>query len=104
MHKCGDCKRKGGRRATAIPGTSQVAGDSDAHRGREHIGGARIVGVSATSVSGWVKIGTLALERMRAMSAWRTSGRVSTIVASTIALDEMGTYLGARRKEKRNSM
>ena len=38
------------------------------------------------------------------MSAWRTSGRVSTIVASTIALDEMWTYLGARKGEKRNDL
>ena len=38
------------------------------------------------------------------MSAWRTSGRVSTIVASTIALDEMWTYLGARVGEKRNDL
>ena len=38
------------------------------------------------------------------MSAWRTSGRVATIVASTIALDEMWTYLGARKAEKRNAL
>ena len=38
------------------------------------------------------------------MSAWRTSGRVSTIVASTIALDEMWTYLGTREAEKRNAL
>ncbi len=38
------------------------------------------------------------------MSAWRASGRVSTIVASTIALDEMWTYLGARVSEKRNDL
>ncbi len=44
------------------------------------------------------------LERMRAMSAWRASGRVSAIVASTIALDEMWTYLGARKEEKRNDL
>ena len=38
------------------------------------------------------------------MSAWRTSGRVATIVASTIAFDEMWTYLGARKAEKRNDL
>ena len=38
------------------------------------------------------------------MSAWRASGRVSTIVASTIALDEMWTYLGVRKEEKRNDL
>ena len=38
------------------------------------------------------------------MSTWRTSGRVSTIVASTIALDEMWTYLGTREAEKRNAL
>ena len=38
------------------------------------------------------------------MSAWRASGRVATIVASTIALDEMWTYLGARVGEKRNDL
>ncbi len=38
------------------------------------------------------------------MSAWRTSGRVATIVASTIALDEMWTCLGARKAEKRNDL
>ena len=38
------------------------------------------------------------------MSAWRTSGRVAAIVASTIALDEMWTYLGARVSEKRNDL
>ena len=38
------------------------------------------------------------------MSAWRTSGRAATIAASTIALDEMWTYLGARVGEKRNDL
>ena len=38
------------------------------------------------------------------MSAWRASGRVSAIVASTIALDEMWTYLSARKAEKRNAL
>ena len=66
------------------------------------ISAARVVGASATSVSGWVKKGwAIALERM---SAWRTSGRVSTIAASTIALDEMWTYWGARKEEKRNAL
>ena len=41
---------------------------------------------------------------MRAISAWRTSGRVATIVASTIVFDEMWTYLGARKAEKRNDL
>ena len=38
------------------------------------------------------------------MSAWRTSGRAATIAASTIALDEMWTYAGARVGEKRNDL
>ena len=38
------------------------------------------------------------------MSAWRTSGRAATIAASTIALDEMWTYVGARVGEKRNDL
>ena len=38
------------------------------------------------------------------MSVRRASGRAVTIAASTIALDEMWTYVGARRKEKRNSV
>ena len=38
------------------------------------------------------------------MSSWRTSGRAATIVASTIALDEMWTYVGARVDEKRNDL
>ena len=41
---------------------------------------------------------------MRAISAWRASGRVAPIVASTIALDEMWTYLGAKKEEKRNDL
>ena len=48
--------------------------------------------------------GAIALERMRAMSAWRASGRAATIAASTIALDEMWTYVGARVGEKRNDL
>ena len=48
--------------------------------------------------------GEVARERTRAMSAWRANGRVSTIVASTIALDEIWTYLGARKEEKRNAL
>ena len=62
------------------------------------------MGASAASVSGWVKKGAIARERMRAMSAWRTSGRAATIAASTIAFDEMCTYLGARKAEKRNDL
>ena len=50
------------------------------------------------------KKGEVARERMRAMSAWRASGRSATIVASTIGFDEMWTYLDARRKEKRNEL
>ena len=62
---------------------------------------ARVVGASVTSVSGWVKKGAVALERMRAMGA---SGESETIAAFTIAFDEMWTYAGARRKEKRHSV
>ena len=65
---------------------------------------ARVVGASVATLSRWLIKGRVALERMRAMSAWRTSGRVATIVASTIALDEMWTYLGARKAEKRNDL
>ena len=38
------------------------------------------------------------------MSARRASGGSATIAASTIVLDEMWTYLGARRKENRNDL
>ena len=38
------------------------------------------------------------------MSAWRASGRAAAIAASTIALDEMWTYVGARVGEKRNDL
>ena len=38
------------------------------------------------------------------MSAWRTIGRAATIAASKIAFDEMCTYLGARKAEKRNAL
>ena len=41
---------------------------------------------------------------MRAISAWRTSGRAATIVDATIAFDEMWTYLGARKEEKRDAL
>ena len=41
---------------------------------------------------------------MRATSAWRASGRAATIAASTVALDEMWTYVGARVGEKRNDV
>lgn len=54
------------------------------------------------SMSRWLGEGAVALERMLATSAWRASGRATSIAASTIAFDEMLTYAGARRKEKRN--
>lgn len=38
------------------------------------------------------------------MSAWRASGSAAAIAASTIAFDEMLTYLGARKEEKRNDL
>ena len=62
-----------------------------------------LVGASVASVSGWVKKGAIARERMRAMSAGRMSGRDATIVGS-IAFGELWTYSGARRKEKRNRL
>ena len=62
------------------------------------------MGASVTTVSRWLRVGEGELERMRAMSAWRTSGRVATIAASTIALDKMWTYWGARKAEKRNEL
>ena len=63
---------------------------------------ARVVGASVMAVSRWLGEGAVAFERMRAMSAKRASGGAATIAASTIALDEIWTYLCARRKEKRN--
>ena len=97
VHKCGDCKRK--RTAdTELPRFPEHIKRQAAQmriEGASISASARVVGASAASVSGWVKKGTIALERMRAMSAWRTSGRVSTIATSTIAL------LGARKGEKR---
>ena len=95
----------GGRSAAALPGACQAASGSDVYRGREHIGGGarsgrkRYIGERLGQ-----KGGAIALERMRAISAWRTSGLAETIVASTIALDEMWTYLGARKGEKRNDL
>ena len=74
------------------------------HRGIEQVGGARSGRKRCIGERLGQKRGAIALERMRAISAWRTSGRVSTIVASTIALDEMWTYLGARVGEKRNDL
>ena len=66
-------------RAAALPGTSQAAGGSDAHRGIERIsGGAR---------SG----------RKRSISEW-------LLKKGAITLDEMWTYLGARVGEKRNDL
>ena len=96
---------RGGRSAAALPGADQAASGSDAHRGREHIGGGarsgrkRCIGERLGQ-----KRGAIALERMRVMSAWRASGRAAPIVASTIALDEMWTYLGARLEEKKSAM
>ena len=94
----------GGSRAAALPGADQSASGSDAHRGREHICGARSGRKRCIGERLGQNRGAIALERMRAISAWRASGRVSTIVASTIALDEMWTYLGARKAEKRNGL
>ena len=74
------------------------------YRGIEHVGGARSGRKRCIGERLGQKRGAIALERMRAISAWRASGRVAPIVASTIALDEMRTYLGARKEEKRNDL
>ena len=106
VYKCGDCKRKYTEDAAQprFPEQTKRQAVQMCIEGASISAAARVVGASATSVSGWVKKGEIALERMRAISAWRASGRVSTIVASTIALDEMWTYLGARVGEKRNDL
>ena len=106
VHKCGDCKRKYTAYAAQSRFPEQVKRQAVKMRieGASISAAARVVGASAASVSGWVKKGAIAFERMRAMSAWRASGRVATIVASTIALDEMRTCLGVRREEKREAL
>ena len=102
VYKCGDCKRKYTADAARprFPEQTKRQAVQMCIEGASISAAARVVGASATSVSGWVKRGAIALERMRAMSAWRTSGRVAPIVASTIALDEMWTHLGARKAQR----
>ena len=79
--------------------TSQAVSDSDAHRGRYHISGyARSGRKRSIRERLGQKGGEVTHERMSAISAWRTSGRVATIDASTIALNEMWTYLGDRKE------
>ena len=88
--RCLQAEVRFGRRAAALPGVSQAASGSDAHERREHISGytrsgrKRSIGKRLGE-----KIGVIARERMRAMSALRTSGRAAPIAASTIALDEI---------------
>ena len=65
---------------------------------------ARAAGASVTTISEWVKKGALARERLTRFLAWRTSGRQDSVRASIVAFDEMWTYLGIRRGERRQDL
>ena len=66
---------------------------------------ARVMGASVTTVSKWVKKrGQWRTERLTRFLAWRTSGRPGGVRASVMAFDEMWTYLGIRRGERRQDL
>ena len=46
----------------------------------------------------------MATERLTRFLAWRTSGRRDSVRASIVAFDEMWTYLGIRRGERRQDL
>ena len=50
------------------------------------------------------KKGALATERLTRFLSWRTSGRRDSVRASIVAFDEMWTYLGMRRGERRRDL
>ena len=65
----------------------------------------RVIGTSMPTVSEWVKkrgIGGRA--RLTRFLAWRTGGRQDSVRASIVAFDEMWTYLGIRRGERRRDL
>ena len=55
-------------------------------------------------VSEWIKKGALATERLTRFLSCRTSGRQSGVRVSIVAFDEMWTYLGKRRGERRRDL
>ena len=65
---------------------------------------ARVMDASVTTVSEWGKKWTLASERLTRFLSWRTIGRPSGVRASIMAFDEMWTYLGIRRGERRQDL
>ena len=66
---------------------------------------ARVMGASVPTVSEWVKKwGGEARERLTRFLAWRTSGRRDSVRASIVAFDEMWTYFGIRRGERRQDL
>ena len=50
------------------------------------------------------KKGALATERLTRFLEWRASGRRDSVRASIVAFDEMWTYLGIRRGERRQDL
>ena len=64
----------------------------------------RVVGARLPTVSEWVKNVALASVRLTRFLSWRTSGRPSSVRASIVAFDNMWTYLGVRRGERRKDL
>ena len=81
VYKCGNCNRKYTADAEQphFPDPVKRQAVQMCVEG-SGISAARVVGASVASVSGWVKKGAIARERMRAMSVGRMSGRDATIV------------------------
>ena len=93
-----------GRKASVHRLAEETSG-KDARGGDESIGdGARDGRERAHSKRVGQKKGALAAERLTRFLAWRTSGRRDSVRASIVAFDEMWTYLGVRRGERRQDL
>ena len=64
----------------------------------------RVAGARLPTVSKWGKKGALAAERLTRFLAWRTSDSQDSVRASMAAFDDMRTYLGIRRGERRQDL
>lgn len=90
-------------REALLSGACQAAGGSDAHRGRDHICGGACSRRERCIGERLGEKGVVTRERMREMSARRASDRAAVIAASTIDVDEMGTYMGAKDSSWRHA-
>ena len=65
---------------------------------------ARVAVARLPAVSKWGKKGALTTERLTRFLSWRTSGRPGSVCVSIMAFDEIWTYLGIRRGERRQDL